>query len=133
RPAARRHSGNRRHHRLRRCRRPSHSPNGDLPMNTMRAVGLRRYLPIDNPESLLDLSLERPAPGERDLLVRVEAVSVNPVDTKVRAPKPQQEDPPRVLGYDAAGVVEAIGAGVTGFRPGDAVYYAGDVTRPGSN
>ena len=102
-------------------------------MSTMQAVGLRRYLPIDDPESLLDLALERPVPGEFDLLVRVEAVSVNPVDTKVRAPRPQQEDPPRVLGYDAAGVVEAVGAGVTGVRPGDAVYYAGDITRPGSN
>lgn len=102
-------------------------------MSTMQAVGLRRYLPIDDPESLLDLELPRPEPGGRDLLVRVEAVSVNPVDTKVRAPKPQQEDPPRVLGYDAAGVVEAVGPGVTGFRAGDAVYYAGDITRPGSN
>lgn len=102
-------------------------------MSTMRAVGLRRYLPIDDPESLIELELERPVPGARDLLVRVEAVSVNPVDTKVRAPKPQVEAQPRVLGYDAAGVVEAVGAEVTGFSPGDAVYYAGDITRPGSN
>ncbi|MGJ4727831.1 zinc-binding alcohol dehydrogenase family protein [Luteimonas sp. SDU101] len=99
----------------------------------MRAVGLRRYLPIDDPDSLIELELERPVPGTRDLLVRVEAVSVNPVDTKVRAPKPQVEAQPRVLGYDAAGVVEAVGAEVTGFSPGDAVYYAGDITRPGSN
>jgi len=65
--------------------------------------------------------------------VRIEAVSVNPIDTKLRAPKPQVEAQPKVLGYDAAGVVEAVGDAVTGFKPGDAVYYAGDVTRPGSN
>jgi len=99
----------------------------------MKAVTLTRYLPIDDPQSLLDVELPKPTPGERDLLVRVEAVSVNPVDTKVRSPKPQVEAQPKVLGYDAAGVVEAVGAAVTSFKPGDAVYYAGDVTRAGSN
>lgn len=99
----------------------------------MKAVALTRYLPIDDPQSLLDVELPTPAPGAHDLLVRVEAVSVNPVDTKVRSPKPQVEAQPKVLGYDAAGVVEAIGESVGGFRPGDRVYYAGDVTRPGSN
>ena len=99
----------------------------------MKAVALTRYLPIDDPQSLLDVELPPPIPGERDLLVRVEAVSVNPVDTKLRSPKPQIETQPKVLGYDAAGVVEAIGESVGGFRPGDRVYYAGDVTRPGSN
>lgn len=99
----------------------------------MRAVGLTRYLPISDPESLVDLELERPTPGARDLLVRVEAIAVNPVDYKVRAPKDRVEPAPRVLGWDAAGVVEAVGSDVTLFRPGDAVYYAGDITRPGSN
>ena len=99
----------------------------------MKAVALTRYLPIDDPQSLLDVELETPVAAGRDLLVRIEAVSVNPVDTKVRAPKPQVEAQPRVLGFDAAGVVEAVGDGVTGFRPGDAVWYAGDITRPGSN
>ncbi len=100
----------------------------------MKAVALTRYLPIDDPQSLLDVELPDPAaPVGHDLLVRVEAVSVNPVDTKLRSPKPQVEPQPKVLGYDAAGVVEAVGEGVAGFRPGDAVYYAGDVTRPGSN
>ena len=99
----------------------------------MKAVALTRYLPIDDPQSLQDVELPDPAPGAHDLLVRVEAVSVNPVDTKVRSPKPQVEAQPKVLGYDAAGVVEAVGASVVGFRPGDRVYYAGDVTRPGSN
>ncbi|MBE1160386.1 zinc-binding alcohol dehydrogenase family protein [Dyella acidiphila] len=99
----------------------------------MKAVALTRYLPIDDPQSLLDVELPTPAIGAEDLLVRVEAISVNPVDTKLRAPKPQVEAQPRVLGFDAAGVVEAVGAGVSGFKPGDEVYYAGDVTRPGSN
>ncbi len=99
----------------------------------MKAVALTRYLPIGDAQSLVDVELPKPEPGAHDLLVRVEAVSVNPVDTKLRAPKPQIEAQPRVLGFDAAGVVEAAGAEVSGFRPGDAVYYAGDVTRPGSN
>jgi NADPH2:quinone reductase len=99
----------------------------------VKAVALNRYLPIDDPQSLLDVELPTPVAGEHDLLVRVEAVSVNPVDTKLRAPKPQVETSPRVLGYDAAGVVEAVGSAVAGFQPGDRVYYAGDVTRPGSN
>jgi NADPH2:quinone reductase len=99
----------------------------------MKAVALTRYLPIDDPRSLLDVELPTPVADAHDLLVRVEAVSVNPVDTKLRAPKPQVEASPRVLGYDAAGVVEAVGSAVAGFRPGDRVYYAGDVTRPGSN
>ncbi|MFC4160779.1 zinc-binding alcohol dehydrogenase family protein [Chitinimonas lacunae] len=99
----------------------------------MKAVGLYRYLPIDHPEALLDLELPAPVPGPQDLLVRVEAVGVNPIDYKVRAPKDKQETTPRVLGWDAAGVVEQVGAEVTLFRPGDRVYYAGDITRAGSN
>ena len=99
----------------------------------MKAVALTRYLPIDDPQSLLDVELPTPVPGTHDLLVRVEAVSVNPVDTKVRSPKPLIETQPKVLGYDAAGTVEAVGESVDGFQPGDRVYYAGDVTRPGSN
>lgn len=99
----------------------------------MKAVALTRYLPIDDPQSLVDVELQRPIPGKHDLLVHVAAVSVNPVDTKVRAPKVQVEAQPKVLGYDAAGTVEAVGAAVIGFVPGDRVYYAGDVTRPGSN
>jgi zinc-binding alcohol dehydrogenase family protein len=102
-------------------------------MDKMKAVGLRRYLPIDRAEALLDLELPWPEPGPHDLLVRVQAVSVNPVDTKVRAPKDKIEDPPRVLGWDAAGIVERVGDKVSLFRPGDAVYYAGDITRPGCN
>src|SRR6185369_3734154 len=94
--------------------------------NAMKAIALTRYLPIDDPESLVDVELPRPCASGHDLLVRIEAVSVNPVDTKVRAPRPEVEAQPKVLGFDAAGVVEAIGADVTLFKPGDAVFYAGD-------
>ena len=100
----------------------------------MKAIGLTRYLPIDEPDALLDLTLPGPAaPLGQDLLVQVHAVSVNPVDTKLRGPKPGEEDPPRILGFDAAGTVVAVGPEVTAFEVGDEVYYAGDVTRPGCN
>jgi NADPH2:quinone reductase len=100
--------------------------------NTMRAVAYRKPLPIADPASLEDVELPVPEPGPRDLLVRVEAVSVNPVDFKVRT----GNDPggqPKVLGYDAAGVVVAAGHDVTLFTPGDEVYYAGAINRPGTN
>jgi len=96
----------------------------------MKAVALTRYLPISDPESLLDVTLPDPVPAGRDILVRVAAVSVNPVDTKQRAPSSKVEPQPRVLGWDAAGTV---GPDVALFKPGDEVYYAGDVTRAGSN
>ncbi|MEM9631063.1 MAG: zinc-binding alcohol dehydrogenase family protein [Pseudomonadota bacterium] len=99
----------------------------------MKAVALTHYLPIDDPNSFLDVDLPKPTPQGRDILVAVKAVSVNPVDTKVRAPKDQVEEAPRVLGWDASGVVEAVGPDVTLFNPGDEVYYAGDITRSGSN
>lgn len=99
----------------------------------MKAVALKRYLPSSNPESLLDVELPDPKPQGRDLLVRVHAVSVNPVDVKVRSPKDKTEDTPRVIGWDAAGVVEATGPDCTLFKTGDAVFYAGSITRPGSN
>ena len=99
----------------------------------MKAIALTRYLPIDDPQSLVDVELPMPKPRDNDLLVRVEAVSVNPVDTKVRAPKDQVEKEPKVLGWDATGVVEAVGKSVTRFKVGDEVYYAGDITRPGCN
>ncbi|WP_428539668.1 zinc-binding alcohol dehydrogenase family protein [Profundibacter sp.] len=99
----------------------------------MKAVALKHYLPIDDPQSLLDVDLPKPAPEGRDILVEVRAVAVNPVDTKVRAPKDGEENPPRVLGYDASGVVAATGPDATLFKVGDEVYYAGDITRPGTN
>ena len=99
----------------------------------MKAVGLYRYLPIEHPESLLDLDVETPSASGRDLLVEVKAVSVNPVDTKRRAPKDTVEKTPKILGFDAAGVVKAAGSQATLFKPGDAVYYAGSVIRQGTN
>ncbi len=99
----------------------------------MKAVAYRRPLPIDDAESLVDTTLPDPQPGPRDLLVRVHAVSVNPVDTKVRRSAAPPQGEWKVLGWDAAGTVEAVGAEVTLFRPGDRVWYAGDLTRQGSN
>ncbi|MGH8046140.1 MAG: zinc-binding alcohol dehydrogenase family protein, partial [Chthoniobacterales bacterium] len=97
----------------------------------MKAIGITAALPADHPECFATLDLPTPEPGPRDLLVKVHAVGVNPVDTKVR--RAHDGKSPRVLGWDAAGVVEAVGSEVTMFAPGGAVYYAGDITRPGSN
>jgi zinc-binding alcohol dehydrogenase family protein len=99
----------------------------------MKAVGLYRYLPVDHPEALLDLELEAPVARAHDLLVEVKAVSVNPVDYKMRSPRDQVETTPRVLGWDVAGVVKSAGEAVTLFKPGDAVYYAGARMRQGGN
>ncbi|WP_114286169.1 zinc-binding alcohol dehydrogenase family protein [Candidatus Halocynthiibacter alkanivorans] len=99
----------------------------------MKAVALTHYLPVENPNAFLDVKLEKPTPAGHDILVAVQAVAVNPVDTKVRAPKDQVEPSPRVIGYDASGIVEAVGPDVTLFKVGDDVYYAGDITRPGTN
>ncbi len=99
----------------------------------MKAVVQPACLPVTDPGCLVDTELPDPVPAGRDLLVRVRAVSVNPVDTKVRRNLPPGEAGPRVLGYDAAGVVEAVGPGVTLFRPGDEVWYAGSRLRPGTN
>ena len=99
----------------------------------MKAVGLYKYLPIDHPESLLDLEVDTPVAAGHDLLVEVKAISVNPVDYKRKAPKDLVETAPKILGWDAAGVVKATGTEVTQFKPGDEVYYAGSVIRPGAN
>ncbi|MEP1931456.1 MAG: zinc-binding alcohol dehydrogenase family protein [Roseibium sp.] len=99
----------------------------------MKAVALTHYLPIEDPKSFVDVDLPKPSPEGRDILVAVKAVSINPVDTKVRAPKDTVEETPRVLGWDASGVVEAVGPEVTLFKAGDEVYYAGDITRSGTN
>ncbi|BEP47086.1 zinc-binding alcohol dehydrogenase family protein [Variovorax sp. V116] len=99
----------------------------------MKAIGYHQPLPIDNPESLQDIELPAPVAGPRDLLVRVKAISVNPVDTKVRKNMAPEAGQPKVLGWDAAGTVEAIGAGVKNFKVGDRVYYAGSIVRPGAN
>ncbi|MGI9406688.1 MAG: zinc-binding alcohol dehydrogenase family protein, partial [Hyphomicrobiaceae bacterium] len=101
----------------------------------MKAVGLTRYLPVDDLNAFVDAELPKPQPEGQDVLVAVKAVAVNPVDTKVRKSKGAdvEESPPRVLGWDASGVVEAVGPDVTLFKPGDEVWYAGDITRSGCN
>jgi len=99
----------------------------------MRAIGYQTSLPIADPASLTDIDLPRPEPTGHDLLVRVEAVSVNPVDTKVRMRAQPEPGQWKVLGWDAAGTVEAVGPEVTLFRPGEAVFYAGALGRPGTN
>jgi len=99
----------------------------------MRAVAFEKSLPIEADSSLIDLDLPRPEPAARDLLVEVRAISVNPVDTKVRVRAQPEPGNPRVLGYDAAGVVKAVGPRATLFKPGDEVFYAGALNRPGTN
>jgi zinc-binding alcohol dehydrogenase family protein len=100
----------------------------------MKIVSFHKSLPISNPDSFLDLTAEIPKPGPRDVLVEVRAISVNPVDAKIRSGGgPGRPDGQlQILGWDAAGVVKAVGDKVTLFKPGDEVYYAGDVGRPGS-
>lgn len=100
---------------------------------SMKAIGLSRYLPVSDSQCLQDINCDLPKPGARDLLVKVEAISVNPVDTKVRAPKEQVENPPRILGWDACGTVVSCGNEVSLFGPGQRVYYAGDISRAGCN
>ncbi len=99
----------------------------------MRAIGFHRPLPITSDAALVDLHLPQPVATGHDILVRIEAVSVNPVDTKVRANFMPLAGDARILGYDAAGVVTAVGTDVTLFKPGDEVYYAGAINRPGTN
>ncbi|HUA51547.1 MAG TPA: zinc-binding alcohol dehydrogenase family protein [Candidatus Sulfotelmatobacter sp.] len=99
----------------------------------MKAVGFYRSLPIDQADALVDVEIDRPVPTGRDLLVKVEAVSVNPVDTKVRMRGNPDPDKPKIMGYDAAGVVAAVGPACSLFKAGDKVWYAGDIARPGTN
>ena len=99
----------------------------------MKAIGFYRYLPVEDPQSLVAVEVPTPEPGQRDLLVRVKAVSVNPVDVKVRSRLKTAADTPQIIGWDVAGVVESAGSDVSLFKAGDAVYYAGDITRPGCN
>lgn len=101
----------------------------------MKAIAHFKCLPVENPDALVEIDLPEPVPGPRDLLVEVKAVSVNPVDTKVRQGYVPHTDEtqPRILGWDAAGVVKSVGSDVTLFKPGDKVWYAGSLIRPGSN
>jgi NADPH:quinone reductase len=99
----------------------------------MRAIGFEQPGDIDRDESLVDIELPTPTPTGRDILVEVKAVSVNPVDVKVRRSVQPKSSQWKVLGWDAAGVVSAVGSEVTLFKPGDAVFYAGAISRPGTN
>ncbi len=99
----------------------------------MKAIGYSASLPIAEGRSLFAFDAPDPRPEARDLLVRVKAVSVNPVDTKVRMRRQGTDAQPVILGWDAAGIVEAVGPDVTLFRPGDEVFYAGSIVRPGTN
>ena len=99
----------------------------------MKAVGYRHNLPIDAAEALQDIDLPAPRPGPHDLLVRVRAIAVNPVDAKVRANVAPPAGEYKVLGWDAVGIVEEVGAEVRGFQTGQRVYYAGALDRAGAN
>ncbi len=89
----------------------------------MRAIGFREAGSLDRDDALVDLSVPDPVPAGRDLLVEIKAISVNPVDVKVRAGAVLQEPGERVIGWDAAGIVRATGPNATLFRVGDAVAY----------
>ncbi|WP_117232705.1 zinc-binding alcohol dehydrogenase family protein [Vibrio maerlii] len=103
--------------------------------STMQAIGFTHSLPIEEPNSLIQFETSLPKPGSKDLLVKVAANSINPADAKLRvrtaAEKPHDE--PKVIGFDAVGEVVGLGDDVDGFSVGDRVYYAGDITRAGSN
>ncbi|MGI9276365.1 MAG: zinc-binding alcohol dehydrogenase family protein [Endozoicomonas sp.] len=99
----------------------------------MKAIGYTQSLPITDSESLQDIELPQPVATGRDLLVRVKAIAVNPVDYKIRQRATPEEGRQKVLGWDAVGEVVAAGEAVTQFKPGDVVYYAGDLNRQGSN
>ena len=101
----------------------------------MKAIGFQTSLPITEANSLIEFESEKPVPTGQDLLVRVQAVSVNPVDYKVRKSslKDKMQEIPKVIGWDAVGIVESVGEAVSLFKEGNAVFYAGDITRPGSN
>ncbi len=101
----------------------------------MKAIGFKQSLPITEKESFIEFETEKPAPSGYDLLVKISAISVNPVDFKIRqnAAKDTILDTPKIIGWDAVGIVEAAGDKTSRFRAGDEVYYAGDITRSGSN
>ncbi|TKC08604.1 zinc-binding alcohol dehydrogenase family protein [Pedobacter frigoris] len=101
----------------------------------MKAIGFRTSLPITAADSLIEFETEKPSPSGRDLLVKIAAISVNPVDFKVRqnSAKDVSLETPKIIGSDAVGIVEAVGEEVSLFKVGDEVYYAGDITRDGCN
>jgi len=101
----------------------------------MKAIGFKQSLPIADADSFIEFNADMPTPTGHDLLVRISAISVNPVDFKIRqnAAKDSVLDTPKIIGWDAAGTIEAVGETASLFNVGDEVYYAGDITRSGSN
>ncbi len=101
----------------------------------MKAIGFRQSLPITEKDSFIEFETEKPNPEGYDLLVKISAISVNPVDFKIRerAAKDNILDTPKIIGWDAVGIVEAVGDKTSRFKVGEEVYYAGDITRSGSN
>ena len=105
-------------------------------MSTMKAIGYKEPGDISRADSLMDIVLPKPIATGRDLLVEIKAISVNPADTKIRSnvvSNPVDGDDYKILGYDASGIVHAVGEDVTLFNVGDEVYYAGSIARPGTN
>ncbi|MHC0440300.1 zinc-binding alcohol dehydrogenase family protein [Flavobacterium sp. 3-210] len=101
----------------------------------MKAIGFKTSLPIEEKESFIEFETVKPVPGAHDLLVKIDAISVNPVDFKIRqnSAKDTVPETPKIIGWDAVGIVQAVGEKVTLFEVGDLVYYAGDITKQGSN
>jgi NADPH:quinone reductase-like Zn-dependent oxidoreductase len=99
----------------------------------VKAVAYKKPLPIADGQSLQDTELPEPVPGPRDLLVEVKAISVNPVDTKIRSNSQPPEGHRGILGWDAVGTIRAVGDKVTLFNKGDRVWYAGAINRPCAN
>lgn len=102
----------------------------------MKAVGITNYLPVEDEKAFIDFETAKPTATGRDILVAIKAIAVNPVDAKVRSGRGKEgvtEDPPRIIGWDASGVIEAVGPDAELFKPGDEVFYAGDITRSGCN
>ncbi|MCK5781774.1 MAG: zinc-binding alcohol dehydrogenase family protein [Flavobacteriales bacterium] len=101
----------------------------------MKAIGFMTSLNIDEKDSFIEIEIDKPKPHGRNILVKVEAVSVNPVDFKVRANSAKNTvlERPKIIGWDAVGVVDEVGDEVVLFKKGDKVFYAGDITKPGSD
>src|ERR1700751_4294365 len=99
----------------------------------MKAVGYRKSLPSEDANSLIDFEPAKPQPKGRDIRVAVKAISAHPVDYKVRKRAAPPEGEYKILGFDAAGVVDAVGPDVSLFKPGDEVFYAGSILRQGTN
>lgn len=100
---------------------------------SMKAVGLYKYLPIEDEESLLDVEVNLPSVNESDVLIEVKATAVNPIDAKQRAPKSNIEATPRILGWDGAGIIVSKGEQVSLFNVGEEVFFTGDLRRSGTN